>query len=33
MTLRGVKAVESKQKSKVESEDIHPSELLEYWGS
>ena len=33
MTLRGVKAVESKQKSKVEFEDIHLSGLLDYWGS
>ena len=33
MILRAVKAVESKQKSKVEFEDTHLSELLEYWGS
>lgn len=33
MTLRGVKAVESIQKSKVEFEDTHLSELLQYWGS
>lgn len=33
MTLREVKAVESKQTSKVEFEDIHVSELLEYSGS
>ena len=32
MTLQEVK-VESKKKSKVEFEDKHLSELLEYWGS
>ena len=33
MTLREVKVVESKQKSKVEFEGIHLSGLLDYWGS